>query len=213
MSNTKFTLELYGLGLHAGIGNIPKKVYDFWADNELIYKATEPFTEFDYKSIGVTSDSLKLRPFWEYDKVVKFDGVLLSNFSVDIRDASGRQVAWLDSEEFSKIADEDPEHHITELDEFYSNQLGKDYYFYWMRLGRGLWNTTDIDLGGVGFDARKLRFETVDFEGDSYIVGLLYGEEKLINYDSNIGWEDPKIKLSFKKTGTEKLKGWRYELY
>lgn len=195
------------------MGIYPKKVYDFWADNELIYKATEPFTEFDYKAIGVTSDISKLKPFWEYDDVVKFDGLLLSNFSVVIRDNSGQHVATLDSEEFSKIADEDPEYYLTELDEFYSNQLGKGYYFYWMRLGRSLWSTSDIDLGGVGFDSGKLRFETVDFEGDSYIVGLLYGEEKLINYDSNIGWEDPKIKLSFNKTGPGKIKGWRYELY
>lgn len=213
MGTSKFRLELYGLGLHAGIGSISKRVYDFWADNELVYEATEPFTEFDYKSIGVTSDSLKLRSFWGYCDVVKFDGVLLSNFSVVIRDGSGQHISSLDSEEFSEIAKDDPEYYVTELDEFYSDSLGKGYYFYWMRLGRSLWNTTAIDLGVDGFDPRKLRFETVDFEGESYIVGLIYGEEKLINFDSNISWEDPSIKLSCVKTSGDKVRGWGYELY
>lgn len=213
MDNSKFTFELYGLGLHAGIGSISKSVYDFWGDNELVYEATDPNTEFDYESIGVTSNHLKLMHFWNYFDVAKFDGVLLNNFSVVIRDASGQHVVSLDSEEHSKIAYEDPEYYFTELDEFYSNSLGKGYYFYWMRLGKGLWNKTEIDLGGVSFDPRKLRFETVDFEGDSFIVGLLYGEEKLISGGSDIEWEDPKIKLSFQRRAGGKIRGWAYELY
>ena len=212
---TTFKIKFYGSGLQAGIGKITEKVYDFWKDSEHILEATDPNEVFDYEAIGVTSKELKLKDFWGYVDVVKFDGLLLGSFHIEVLNNESEVVISVESDQLSALRKSDfLEDYVEELDEFYSDSdLGKGCYISWTREGDGLWFTGEIEIFGTGFDLENLRFNTVDFEGESYVTQILYRESALTNFESSIRWGDPAFEFIKVEGGARNAKAWEYALY
>lgn len=214
MKPTTFTIKFYGPGIQAGIGKVSKKTHDFWKDSDHIFEATDPNEAFDYATVGVSTANLKLKPFWEYDDIVRFDGLLLDSFRIEVVGQDMQLVTAADSDQIQGNETIDGEDFVEEIDEFYRNSdLGQGFYLAWTREGDQLWFTGEIAIDHVGFDLRQLRLKTVDYEGDAYLVQVFYGDTQLVNNESGIRWSDPEIELIASEQSDRGISGWKHELY
>jgi hypothetical protein len=220
-----FTIELHGNGIHAGLGKVSKSAYQFWKDRNDLWDATDPNGNFDFKSIGA-SKTTNLSHFWNYNDKVSFSGLELfteASILLIIFDSERNVVLektldqlLLERQQTDEFAE------LTEsLDEFYirtyspqESDLPAGYYFNWSRAGTGQWFSADVTLENSGaFDISKLQFNSVDFEGDEFLVEVIYDGEKLSNNEYNIGWADPQISFEVSENKKGLSKAWKYELY
>ncbi|MCD8503552.1 MAG: hypothetical protein LRY53_08100 [Burkholderiaceae bacterium] len=214
MKPTTFTIKFYGHGIQAGIGKVTKKTHDFWKDSDHILEATDPNEAFDYATVGVSTANLKLKPFWEYDDIVRFDGLLLDSFRIEVVGEDTQLVTAADSDQIQGNDAIDGEDFVEEIDEFYrDSDLGQGFYLAWTREGDQLWFTGEIAIDRVGFDLQQLRLKTVDYEGDAYVVQVFYGDAQLVNTESGIRWSKPEIEFIAVKQSTRSVSGWKHELY
>lgn len=214
MKPTTLTIKFYGRGIQAGIGKITKKAHDFWQDSDHLLEATDPNEPFEYAKVGATTDDLKLKPFWEYADIVRFDGLLLDSFRIEVVGEDMQLVTAADSDHLRDNKTIDGEDLVEEIDEFYrDSDLGDGYYLAWTREGDHLWFTGEIDINDDGFDIQQLQLKTVDYEGDAYVVQVIYGDAKLENTESGIRWSEPEIELIERQQSNRAISGWKHELY
>lgn len=176
----KYTIELRGRTLDAGVGSITPVQYDYWKDRqEDLGEALN--SSFDYEE-NETPEECKLYEYYnEYDDIKFIWGV--------------ESDAWLSIKKDDEIiyegdifefleqvhGDEDSYYEATEsTEEFYIDYdcKGKGPVIVWQQYGKGGWFDGLIE---GEFDPKKLKFEIIEFEGTDYIKKVIYNEEEVDN--------------------------------
>jgi hypothetical protein len=183
----EFTIKLYGRGTDRGIGTITKEQYEYW--NEHSDDLGDALNDqYDYEENETPEEArLPYEYYNEYEDIAFETGIDEDSCYIEITDPDGNEV--YDDELFSFLTtvhgDSDSCDEATEeTDEMYLNTacMPAGYYVYWQQGGKGTYFEGTIFLDKDSeFDPKLLKFNTVDFDGNSMITTVLYDNEEINN--------------------------------
>lgn len=175
-----YKIELRGRTLDAGVGKITEAQYLYWKDRE--DELGEALNDsFDYEE-NETPDECKLYEYYnEYDDV-KFVWGVESDCWIIISTENNTIFEGSIYKFLEKVHGDNDSYYdaVSSTEEFYSDYDLKDKgpVVFWQQYGKGGWY--DGLLEGE-FDPKKLRFESIDFEGTEYITKVIYGDDEISN--------------------------------
>jgi hypothetical protein len=176
----KYTVELRGRTLDAGAGSITEAQYNYWKDRkEDLGEALND--SFDYEE-NETPEECRLYEYYnEYDDI-KFIWGVESDCWISIK-KDDETIFEGDIFEFLQQVHGDDESYyeaLSGIEEFYVDYDLKDKgpVVVWEQYGKGGWFDGLIE---GEFDPKKLRFETIDFEGTDYINKVFYDDTEVDN--------------------------------
>lgn len=182
----QYKIELSGRGADRGIGKITEAQYNYWADEDKEDDLPEALTgNYDYDE-NETPEECRLLEYYEYEDVGFWSGPEDDCCWITLTDENGNEIV---NEELAAFADElhgDDEdfEFFQETSEFYMNyDLESGYYVYWAQGGKGTYFEGYVDVDT--FDQKLLNVETIDFEGDSIILKVMYDGEEVENVGGN----------------------------
>lgn len=176
-----YRIELRGRGTERAVGKITQAQYEYWSDEDRQDDLAEAITEnFDYEENQTPEEARFEYPWYEYSDVT-FQIGLDDDAWIEITDPEGKEIVSTElSTYFDEIFDEDLDDHWEETGEFYTDyDLENGYYIYWQQGGKGTYFQFDLEVDE--FDPKKLKVETIDFDGNSMIVKMLYDGIELDN--------------------------------
>lgn len=194
----EFTIKLYGTGSDRGVAVITKEQYEYWSDedNEM-YLGDALNDSYDYEE-NETPEEARL-PYEYYNEYTD------AGFWTGPEEPA---YLCVEDEDGNELIDEELTDYLTELHgeeeyynyyseerEFYLNSydLKPGYYIYWAQGGKGTYFEGSVDIPeGEEFDPKKLKFETIDFLGNTIIEKVYYGTEEVENFGGewNTKWAD-----------------------
>ena len=194
----EFTIKLYGYGSDRGIAAITKEQYEYWSDEDNEMDLGDALNDsYDYEG-NETPEEAKL-PYEYYNEYTDagFWTGPEEPANLYIEDEDGNEL--VDEELTSYLGelhgDEEYYNFYEETGEFYLNEydLKPGYYIYWAQGGKGTYFEGSVELpADEEFDPKKLRFETIDFLGNTIIQKVYYGEEEIHNFGGewDVKWAD-----------------------
>ena len=197
----EFTIKLYGRGTDRGIGTITKEQYEYW--NEHSDDLGDALNDqYDYEENETPEDAkLPYEYYNEYEDIAFETGIDEDSCYISITDSDGNEL--YDDELFSFLTtvhgDSDSCDEATEeKDEVYFNTscMSEGYYVYWQQGGKGTYfeGTIEIDKDSE-FNPKLLKFNTVDFDGNSMVTNVLYDDEDIENSGGEWSgkWDDYQV--------------------
>lgn len=178
-----YKIELRGRGTERGVGKITEAQYNYWVDEEREYDLAEALNEnLDYDENNVPDEARFEFPYYECTDSIYKCG-LDDDAWIEITDVSGNQIISAElSTYFNEIFGEDEFYdHWEETSEYYIDcDCEPGYYVFWQQGGKGTYFEFEVETDN--FNPKLLKVETVDFEGNSMIVKMLYDGVELDNH-------------------------------
>ena len=176
----KYTIELRGRTLDAGVGSITEAQYEYWKDHEEFL--SEALTDsFDYDD-NETPEECKLYEYYNEYGDIKFIWGIESDAWLSITKDEETIFEGNLFEFIEKVHGSDDSYYdaMSSEEEFYYNFDLKDKgpVIAWQQGGKGTWFEGDFE---GEFDPKKLRFDLIDFEGTDYIFKVHYNNEEVLN--------------------------------
>jgi len=183
LSPGKYKIELRGRGEERGVHKITKTQFEYWDDNEDLDEALNG--DYDYEENNVPKRAqLPYEYYNDYTDCGFWFGADTDCWVVITDEHDNEIISQQYSEFLDTIHGDDWEPGTEEVEEFYLEYSVKPgYYLVWTQGGKGTYFEGQLKIPeGEVFDLRKIKFETVDWEGNSMIRKVLYKGEEVENY-------------------------------
>ena len=179
----QYTIRIWGRTREIGVGKISKEQYEYWSDEDHEDDLADAMNEdYDYDENDTPEKARFDAPYYEYQDVHSFWGYDEDDTHMTITNQDGEEIYEGSLSSFIQEAhgDNDTVYEATEeVEELYTEYLGKGYFVMWTQGGKGSCIQTTIDTGSEEFDPRKLKYTTWDVEGSSCVNALYYDGEGL----------------------------------
>lgn len=195
----KLNIKLYGRGTDRGIGKITKAQYEYWEENSL-WLGQAVNGDYDYEENEVPKEArLPYEYYNEYEDTAFYSGCDEENCNILITDSQDNEIFDGELTEFLSAAHGEEESYYDateEVAEMYlmNTCMEPGYYLYWQQGGKGEYFEGTIDIEDT-FDPKLLKFNTVDFDGNSMITEVLYDGEVIDNWGGSWSgkWDDYQV--------------------
>jgi hypothetical protein len=186
-----YTITLSGRGSDRGVGELTPAQFEYWSQRE--DQLSEALNDnFDYDEAETPPEArLPYEYYNEYTDVGFWTGPD-SECHIEITGPNSDEVLFSGSlQDFvERSHGDDWADAVEETEEFYFNNdcMKPGYYVYWAQGGKGTyWSGTLVVPASSEFDPRLLKFQTVDFNGNSIITSVSYNDQD-IDYDGGDNW-------------------------
>lgn len=195
----KLNIKLYGRGTDRGIGKINKAQYEYWKENSL-WLGEAVNGDYDYDENEVPEEArLPYEYYNEYEDTAFYSGCDEENCNILITDSQDNEIFDGSLTDFLSAAHGEEESYYDAMEEVAEMYLMKScmepgYYLYWQQGGKGEYFEGTIEVEDT-FDPKLLKFNTVDFDGNSMITEVLYNGEVIDNWGGSWSgkWDDYQV--------------------